>query len=336
MTQKCNLGICTFALRPYNVCVTLLENPSPLAAPPRPRRQRGVKGSGLNNWLAAQILEYLRTLGLAPGSHITEQQLADHFNVSRTPVRVALALLARSKAVEHRPNRGYFVATPPAAVSKTEIAPDDEDKLYYRIAEDRLAGRIEQRVTESDLVRRYRTSRTRIAALLARMAQEGWVERLPGHGWAFQPMLDSVQAYEDGYRFRALIEPAALRQPAYHLPPEAIARLRQQQRALMEDNTRFSDAEIFQFGAVFHETIVGASGNAFFLDAIRRVNSLRRLLEYRAKRNRDKIARQFREHMQLLDLIEAGKLEQAARHMEKHLDVARKTKAALVAAKAAV
>ena len=313
--------------------MSLVETSAPLLPPTRPRRARHAKGNGLNSWLAAQILDYLRTLGLAPGAHITEQQLADRFHVSRTPVRMALALLARSKAVEHRPNRGYFVAAPAAALSKGDLAAGDDDKLYYRIAEDRLNGRIDQRVTESDLVRRYRTSRARVAATLSRMAQEGWVERLPGHGWAFQPMLDTVKGYEDGYRFRALIEPAALRQPGYHLAPEALARCRQQQRALMEDNSRFSDAEIFHLGSLFHETIVAGSGNPFLLDAIRRVNSLRRLLEYRAKRSRDKIARQFREHLQLLDLIEAGKLEQAARHLEKHLDVARKTKAALVASK---
>jgi DNA-binding GntR family transcriptional regulator len=79
--------------------------------------------------------------------------------------------------------------------------------------------------------------------------------------------------------------------------------------------------------------IVGGSGNPFLLDAIRRINALRRLLEYRAKRSRQKIARQFREHLQLLDMIEAGNLERAARHMEKHLEMARKTKAPLVASK---
>jgi len=65
---------------------------------------------GLNAWLAARILEYLRELALAPGAHITEQQLADRFQVSRTPIRVALAALAKSGAVEHRPNRGQHGA----------------------------------------------------------------------------------------------------------------------------------------------------------------------------------------------------------------------------------
>src|SRR6185436_8888200 len=110
-------------------------------------------------------------------------------------------------------------------------------------------------------------------AALSRMAHEGWLERLPGHGWAFHQMLDSVKGYEDAYRFRAVVEPAALRQPGYHLPPEAIERLRSQQRDLLENDARFTDAEAFEIGSTFHETIVAASGNSFLLDSLRRVNS---------------------------------------------------------------
>jgi DNA-binding GntR family transcriptional regulator len=163
------------------------------------------------------------------------------------------------------------------------------------------------------------------------MAQEGWVERLPGHGWAFQPTLDSVKGYEQAFRFRAAIEPAALREPGYRLPPEAIERCRGQQRALLDGGlARFSDAEVFEIGAALHETIVGGSGNPFLIDAMRRVNALRRLLEYRAKRSREAIVRQCTEHLKLLDLIEAGRMQQAADFLEEHLDVARKIKAKLV------
>lgn len=289
------------------------------------------KGS-LIPWLAGQVVSHLRATGEQPGAHITEQALADHFEVSRTPVRMALTLLAESGAIEHRPNRGFFVVQSPEAISPSEVAPADDDKLYYRIAEDRLSGRIAARVTESDLVRRYRVSRKRLAGVLLRMAHEGWLERLPGHGWAFQPMLDSVSGYEDGYRFRAVIEPAALRQPGYAIAPEAIERLRSRQRDILENHARYSDAELFDFGSDLHETLVAGAGNPLLLDALRRVNALRRLLEYRAKRNRASLPQQCREHLQLLDLIAKGKLEQAARLMERHLDIARKSKAPLVAA----
>ena len=284
----------------------------------------------LTDWLAARIVEHVRDQALEPGAHLTEQALANRFNVSRTPVRKALVTLARSGAVAQEPNRGFFVAQPPAALLAPSIAVEDDDKLYYRIAEDRLNGRIPQRVTEAELVRRYKVSRKRIAATLTRMGQEGWLERLPGHGWAFAPMLDSVKGYEDGYRFRAVIEPAALRQPGYHLPKETVQRLRESQRDFLEHNERYTDAQAFDLGSGFHETLVGGSGNTFLLDALRRVNSVRRLFEYRAKRDRASILGQYREHMAMLDLVEAGKLERAAKLMEKHLIGAGKMKARLV------
>ena len=315
----------------YNTSVTPFGPPAHL---PRPRRLARTRAPGaLSGWLAGRILEHLRGLDLEPGAHIAEQRLADHFRVSRTPVRMALAALVDSGAVAHAPNRGYFLGQPAAALTGPEVAPAQDDKLYYRIAEDRLNGRIAQTVTEAQLVRRYRVARKRVAATLSRMAHEGWVERLPGHGWAFQPMLDSVKGYVDGYRFRVLIEPAALREPGYSLPAEAIQRLRQLQRDLLENNARYSDAEIFDIGCTFHEAIVGAAGNPFLLDALRRVNSLRRLFEYRAKRDRAKLLGQYREHLALLDLVEKGKLEPAARLMEKHLGGAGKMKARLVSQK---
>src|SRR6266545_2393422 len=136
---------------------------------PRPRRPRRANAPGaLSGWLSARIVEHLRELGPEPGTHITEQALADHFQVSRTPVRAALDALAHAGAVAHEPNRGYFVARSPASLSTSEVAVVDDDKLYYRIAEDRLKGRIPQRVTEAQLVRRYKAARKRVAATLSR------------------------------------------------------------------------------------------------------------------------------------------------------------------------
>src|SRR5690349_15240068 len=121
--------------------------PTPDPAPRRRKQRRTGTRGALIPWLAARILERLGDLALEPGAHITEQGLADHFRVSRTPVRQALALLAETSAVERRPNRGYFVAQPPQAVSRSEVAPPDDDRLYHRIAEDRLNGRLPQRFT---------------------------------------------------------------------------------------------------------------------------------------------------------------------------------------------
>lgn len=47
---------------------------------------------------------------LAHGEQLVESQLAERFNVSRTPVREALARLTSEGLVEHRPNRTKYVA----------------------------------------------------------------------------------------------------------------------------------------------------------------------------------------------------------------------------------
>ncbi len=49
---------------------------------------------------------------LKPGAKLSEQKLADHFDVSRTLVRQALFQLAQNRLVQLEPARGAFVATP--------------------------------------------------------------------------------------------------------------------------------------------------------------------------------------------------------------------------------
>ena len=62
---------------------------------------------------AQQIYQALRSmildLELAPGTRFTETQVADHFQVSRTPVREALQRLEVENQIIIRPKQGCFV-----------------------------------------------------------------------------------------------------------------------------------------------------------------------------------------------------------------------------------
>src|SRR6478736_8937719 len=62
---------------------------------------------------AAQVERDLREaiikLELAPGTRLSEQDIATRMGVSRQPVREALIALGKSKLVEIRPNRGTVV-----------------------------------------------------------------------------------------------------------------------------------------------------------------------------------------------------------------------------------
>jgi DNA-binding GntR family transcriptional regulator len=75
--------------------------------------------------LAAEVADTLRQrildTTLTPGERINEVELADELEVSRTPVREALATLAAEGLVENRPRRGFFVR---------ELQADENAEVY--------------------------------------------------------------------------------------------------------------------------------------------------------------------------------------------------------------
>jgi DNA-binding GntR family transcriptional regulator len=287
---------------------------------------------GLPDRLARQIIEWVRRDGLAPGAHLPEQGLANLFQVSRTPVRLALVALQAQGVVERHRNRGFFLKQVPAP-GPADAA--DEDALYLRIADDHLSGLIGPRVAESELLRRYDVPRSHLMRLLARMVKEGWLERRRGQGWEFQPVLRSSETYAQGYRFRLLIEPAALLEPGYSLDPLVAARLRAEQRAMLDGGWQsFSPAGTHRIGAEFHEGIVGGSGNPFLIESMRRVNGMRRLIEYRIHLDRTRLVRICEEHLRILDLIEAGDMEAASAFLRTHLQGSQSVKEALAVSSA--
>lgn len=284
---------------------------------------------GLSTQLALQMVEYMRRSNLEAGAHLVEQQLAGVLNVSRSPVRRALAVLEKMGVVVQQRHRGYFLKKIPAKLEKTGLpeAAGLAEERYLQIADDRLAGRLENHVTETALMRRYQMPRRELQRILHRMEKEGWIERKPGHGWMFLALADSVEAHSQSYRFRMLFEPAALLESGFRINKPELERIRRDQQMLLDGGVnKVSRSKLFEIGSDFHETLMSFSGNRFMLDAIRRVNAMRRLLEYRAHYDRERIVGQCREHLHLLDLLEQGAREDAVRYLRKHLDIVRAIK----------
>jgi DNA-binding GntR family transcriptional regulator len=273
--------------------------------------------------LAGRILELARRDGVAPGERLFEHRLAQRLGVSRGPVRAGLQELAAAGLVSQIPNKGYILAQPLDSEPALEAlgAASASEQQYMTIAEDRFEGRLPDIVSEKELMRRYRLKRPDVLRLLNRIAAEGWVERLPGYGWKFAQTLSSPDAYVQTTRFRMMIEPAGILEPAFKLDVAAAARIYDQQERVLNGGCKvFTPAEIFRFGCEFHETIGNASGNPFLLESLRRINSIRRLFAYRSViPDHAAIARQAREHLQLLDLLGADRRKEAADFMLWHL-----------------
>jgi DNA-binding GntR family transcriptional regulator len=145
--------------------------------------------------------------------------------------------------------------------------------------------------------------------------------------WSFLPGLISVESYNLAFRFRMTVEPAALLEPTYRIDRTAFVRCRALQQGLVDGAIReLSSAELFQLGSSFHETIVGCAQNPFFLEAMQRLNRLRRLIEYRAMVDTSHFIDQAREHLEILDRLEDGDRAGAAELLRRHLDVVRVVK----------
>lgn len=92
--------------------------------------------------LREEIEEMIAVGELLPGQHLDETDLAERFNVSRTPIREALIQLASSGLVVMRPRRGAVVA---------EIGPHQLVEMFEVMAElEAMCGRLAARRMSED------------------------------------------------------------------------------------------------------------------------------------------------------------------------------------------
>lgn len=272
--------------------------------------------------LAREIARLVHAERLAPGEPLTERSLAERFLVSRSPIRTALRELQQAGVLAAAERGGFKVADPSAAraLAASEPAPDGGEEVYLAIARDRLAGEIPDRASENELLRRYGITRPRLQALLRRMSEEGWAERLPGHGWRFLPVLTSMETYRQSYSFRQAIEPAALLEPGFMLNRPVLERhLEQQRRFVAGEILEISAVRLFETNSEMHEAIAECSRNAFFIESLRRVDRLRRLIEYQQRVDREQARQRCAEHVHILELVLDGRNGKAAEAMRKHL-----------------
>ncbi|RQR33423.1 GntR family transcriptional regulator [Burkholderia sp. Bp9143] len=276
--------------------------------------------------IATQIVELIKTEGLDVGAHLPAQMLADRLRVSRSPVNEALALLHEKGILTRERNRGFFVAKPviePLSDVVDELGLGEADvitSVYFRIADDRLKGELPDEFSEQLIRTRYGLTNAQLTAVLGRIAQEGWAERKPGYGWQFSPMLTTPDSLLKSYRLRLALEPAALLEPGYRLDPRVLERCREVEKHLLAGGIETDTADqLHDRGVRFHESLVEASGNSFFIDTIRRVNRVRRLLSYRSMQDRERYVEHAKQHLHVLELLERERNEEASEALRQHL-----------------
>jgi DNA-binding GntR family transcriptional regulator len=173
------------------------------------------------------------------------------------------------------------------------------------------------------MMRQYGVGRGVLLRVLQRMSGERVIERNPGYGWRFAPLLRSMESHDESYRFRMIVEPSAILEPSFALDTAWAARSRRDHEAILATPPgKLSIVNFFEVNAEFHEYLAACSGNHFFQQAVQLQNQLRRFLSYSWTYGEDRVAASCHEHMAILDALEAGDREWAAALMRHHLDLA--------------
>ncbi len=279
--------------------------------------------------LAQRILQIASTGGWKKGRHLTEMELCELLEVSRSPVRSALSQLEQWGAVIKRRNQGYFLEQDAEGLLAigAEAPPSTEDELYMKLIEARLSGKVSEVVTQVEVMAAFDTPRKAVEIVLSRMSEEGLLERLPGRGWRFLPAFDENLSWEKGYEFRLLIEPAAMLMPSFKVDREKLTNCRLAHQDLVSTVRAGKEvaAWIYEIDSHFHELIASFSQNGFFVQAVQNQNRLRRLMEYKGYSNRRRIIDWCNEHMAIIEALERGQIERASELMRHHLSNASTT-----------
>lgn len=271
---------------------------------------------------------------LAPGDRLTETAVAARFGISRAPARRALEELEREGALERSSGRGYeIVAVPtkpaPSGSRAAVVAPEPFHSArswepIYAEVEEEIIGRISfasWRVNEAKLARLYGVSRTVAREVVARLQQRGLVQKDERSRWIASAL--TPQHVGEFYELRAILEPAALVRAAPNLPPDLLASMRRSLQAALEDPGQVEGPVLDSLEEEMHITLLGHCGNRALMQAITTPQSLlvaHRFL-YRWTPRLFESEPFLPEHLQVVELLEADRVTEAAEALENHLRV---------------
>ena len=177
-----------------------------------------------------------------------------------------------------------------------------------------------QHLVENELAVMLGVSRQPVREALQWLKNDGWVDLRPGHGaFVHAP---SVEEADQLLAVRALLETESARLAATHATPAEIAQLREICRqgvaALKSDDL----ASMVAANADLHAAVAQFSGNRVLVELASQVD--RRVRWYYTPIARTRGEQSWQEHAALIDAIEAGDSERAAKVMHDHTEHTRR------------
>lgn len=204
---------------------------------------------------------------------------------------------------------------------KLKIPENLTQQAYRSIRDEIIAGKIngQQHFTEAYFANRYGISKSPIREALNRLESEGLIQIIPRRGAFVREF--SIHDVEEIYELREVLEALALRNAEFD--PKTLARLREIAHSAQSCFEKNDKPNYIRKDAAFHTTLAKASTNS----------RLRRILE--SMHNQLLILRRqtfeltgqssIKQHLSILDALDKGKRDVAARLMAEHIRLVRKS-----------
>ncbi|MBN9221159.1 MAG: GntR family transcriptional regulator [Mesorhizobium sp.] len=272
--------------------------------------------------LQARILDQLRQLlgeALEPGDRINEAEISDQLGVSRTPVRRALQQLQAEGAVDYEQNRGFRLADISLLLKNSEA--EQEMLLDERVMRDMAIGELRSVISERALMQKYAVANGVLMSTLRRLMRDHLVEPSPGRGWIFADV--GAEALANGYRFRQIIEPAAILSDDYAIDAPALEAIDADHAYAIDNLETMDRRRLFDLDARFHRLVAQGARTADLVDAIERQNNIRRVTEYLGFLRLERLRQSMIEHRGIIAALLQGERQTAAALMRIHLQISR-------------
>lgn len=203
----------------------------------------------------------------------------------------------------------------PASTGRGRAGP----AIYERLKDDIASLRFMpgERLVELELCDRYGISRTPVREALRRLEDDGLVVTRP-KGGRFVKGHD-ISEYEDVYSVRRALEMFAVRELCAHHESLDIDALRNDWRRGCKARSTPLDGSYVSVDERFHLSLAEATGNAFLVEMLERINDRLRGIRAVDFTVRERLIVSERQHLDVIDAIEAGNAEKAAKLIRDHI-----------------
>jgi len=178
-------------------------------------------------------------------------------------------------------------------------------------------------LTEGELSRRLRMSKTPVRTALTRLEMDGFVTVSPQQGIVVRE--PSIHEVIDLFDIRVALETFVVKRLSTTITSEQIARLRANLEAQGKAVKAHDNVESTKLDTEFHLMLCEFAGNREILAVMERLRSkLHRVILGIQNKNPDRISDGWREHEAIADAIFQGRGEQAAQRVVQHLEWGKK------------